>query len=372
MYQRFRIVAALLFAVSIVSCQSNSGDLSSGSSDADTRAAEWLQHDTERPFPERVPPNEPNALALPPVDATVLIPEDANLDEWESVNGGPAPWTVAGGVVVVDPGSGPIQTRASFGDMQLHIEWKAADEPSKTGQDKSNSGVFLIDDRYEIQILDTHENLTYADGSAGAIYGQHPPLANALRPTPEWQTYDIFFRGPRFGDGGGLQEPARLTVLMNGILVQNNEVLPGMTTWLQTLPYAPHPRSGRIQLQDHGSPVSFRNVWVRETPDRSAPPEGYGLYDVAELSDNEEDRLIGTYLRGGPNDTFVIERTADGLAMSMPWREGTLPMIPLSATEFQLENTAGVLTFDVGSNGSVLGVTFEMGGGVYMGTRSED
>ena len=334
------------------------------------QASAWRQHDTSRPAPPRV---EPAAdYATPPADATVLIPADPSgpdaLDAWESPDGSPAPWRVEGGAVVVEPGSGPIQTAQAFGDLQLHVEWRAADEPEKTSQNRSNSGVFLLDGRYEVQILDTYDNATYADGAAGAIYGQFPPLANPLRPSDEWQAYDVFFRGPHFGDGGEVLEPARLTVLVNGVLVQNNELLPGMTIWLESLPYAPHPRAGRIQLQDHGSPVRFRNLWVRESPDRPAPPVGYAAFDAVELTGAQADRLVGTYNRGAPGDDFVIERTADGLGLSMPWRPGVLRMIPTSPTTFELAHTAGRLTFALGADGEPTGLTLEMGGGTYRAT----
>ncbi len=301
----------------------------------------------------------------------MLIPADgSSLDAWESTEGGPAPWTVTEGAVVTVPGAGAIQTKASFGDLQLHIEWRAADEPDKTSQNRSNSGVFLLGGDYEVQILDTYENRTYADGMASAIYGQFPPLANALRPPDEWQAYDLFFRGPRFGMDGELEEPARLTVIQNGILVQNNELLTGRTTWLESMPYEPRPRTGKIQLQDHGSPVRFRNLWVRETPERAAPPEGYGRFDAVTLDAEQYDRLVGPYDRGGgDDDLFVIEWTADGLGMSMPWRSGVLRIIPLSPTRFQLAHTAGLLNFRLDAAGHPTGLTFEMGGATYQATR---
>ncbi len=227
--------ASLACAALLVTACTNATSTPSGEPAAQEveRASAWLQHDLTRPFPPRV---EPAASRLPvpaPPDATVLIPADgSSLDAWETSDGSPAPWAVADGAVVIVPGSGPIQTKASFGDLQLHIEWKAADEPEKTSQDRSNSGVFLLDGLYEVQILDTYENRTYADGSAASIYGQYPPLANALRPSDEWQAYDIFFRGARFNADGSLAQSARLTVLQNGILVQNNEQLVGLTMWL--------------------------------------------------------------------------------------------------------------------------------------------
>ncbi|MEM1044457.1 MAG: DUF1080 domain-containing protein, partial [Bacteroidota bacterium] len=275
--------------------------LSSSSTDV-PRASAWRQHDTTRLLPARVelapvPPPTPA-----PADATILIPADGgSLDAWEAMDGSPAPWTIEGDAVVIAPGSGSIRTRQPFGDVQLHLEWKAAPEPEKTSQDRSNSGVMFFEGLYEVQILDTFDNATYPDGMAGAIYGQYPPLADALRPSDQWQHYDLFFRGPRFGTDGAVLEPARLTVLINGVLVQNNELLPGSTLWMQSLPYAPHPRRGKIVLQDHGSPVRFRNVWIRETPDRPAPPDGYAEIRAADVSDADLARLVGHYERG-PGD----------------------------------------------------------------------
>ena len=329
----------------------------------------WRQHDITRPQPPRV---EPADQALPtgaPSDAVVLIGADGTgLGNWETSSGEPAPWRVEDGALEVVPGSGGIQSLESFGDAQVHIEWMPADEPEKMSQDRSNSGLFLVDGRYEIQILDVWNNQTYADGRAGAIYGQFPPLADASRPPTEWQSYDVFFRMPRFSASGELLEEARMTVVHNGVLVQNNEVLPGTTIWLESLPYEPH-GPGRIQLQDHGSPVRFRNLWVRRLPERQAPSAGYGDLEAAPLTDAEINRLVGIYDRedGGQ---FVIERLGDGLGMSMPWRSGVLPLVPLSPTTLQLKNTAG--RFEVDLEGErVTGLTFTMGGGTYRASRAE-
>lgn len=336
---------------------------------ASSSAPDWRQHDLTRPQPPRVEPASGPAGAAPPSDAVVLIgPDGSGLDAWESQGGGSAPWTVEDGALVVAPGTGGIQTTEDFGDVQLHVEWMPADEAEKDGQDRSNSGVFFIDNRYEVQILDSWDNPTYADGRAAAIYGQFPPLADATRPPGEWQSYDIFFRRPRFGDDGAVLEPARLTVLHNGVLVQNNEELPGMTMWLETIPYEAHPEAGPIGLQDHGSPVRFRNLWVRRLPERSLPPIGYGQVEAVRLTDAQYDRLVGTYDRGG-GDQFVVERTAAGVGLSMPWRPGVLRMIPTAPTTFEMANTAGRIDFDLGSDGEPTGLTFRMGGGVYPATR---
>ena len=321
----------------------------------------WRQHDVGRPQPPRV---EPGATAdAPPSDAVVLIGADgATGGRWQADGGGEVPWRTEAGALVVTPGSGGIRTRQSFGDVQVHVEWQPATEPGKAGQNRSNSGLFLVGGLYEVQVLDSWDNPTYADGRAGAIYGQFPPLADAMRAPGAWQTYDVFFRMPRFGDAGEVLEPARMTVVHNGVLVQNNEELPGTTIWLESLPYEPH-GPGPIALQDHGSPVRFRNLWVRRLPERQTPPAGYADLDAVELSDAERDRLVGRYARdeGG---TFVIERLGDGLGLSMPWRPGVLRLVPLSPTELQLANTAG--RFRVTLDGDAVSrLAFDMGGATY-------
>ena len=293
----------------------------------------------------------------------LIGPGGAGAEGWETESGEPAPWTVEGDALVLTPGGGTIRTKASFGDVQLHAEWMPADEPEKTNQDRSNSGLFLADARYEVQVLDVWENRTYNDGRAGAIYGQFPPLADASRPPGAWQSFDIFFRMPRFGDGGELLEEARMTVLHNGVLVQNNEVLPGTTMWLESLPYVAH-GPGRIALQDHGSPVRFRNLWVRRLPEREAPPAGYAAFTPVSLTDAERDLLLGRYVRGG-GGKFVVERLGDGLGFSMPWRPGVLEMIPVSVTSFELANTAGRLDFTLSADGQPAALDFSMGGAVY-------
>ncbi len=198
--------------------------------------ARWRQHDIRRPKPPEVEPAEGPIASKPPKNAVVLF-DGENLDAWQSPGGGPAKWKVADGQMETVPGAGPIETKASFGDIQLHVEWSAPSPPRGKGQDRGNSGVFLMG-QFEIQVLDSYQAETYADGQAGAIYGQYPPLFNASRPPGEWQSYDIAFRRPRFDASGNLQEPARITVFHNGILVQNNEEPFGPTSWLKWLPYA--------------------------------------------------------------------------------------------------------------------------------------
>jgi hypothetical protein len=185
-----------------------------------------------------------------------------DLSEWTSGNGAAARWKVENGYFEVAPGTGTLSTKSSFGAVQLHIEWASPAPAKGEGQDRGNSGVFLMG-RYEVQILDSYNAETYADGQAGAIYGQYPPLVNASRPPGEWQTYDIIFDPPRFGDGGALVKPAFMTVFHNGILIHDHVELFGVTRNIRPASYEAHAPQLPLTLQDHEHPVRFRNIWIR-------------------------------------------------------------------------------------------------------------
>jgi hypothetical protein len=217
----------------------------------------------ERPRPKVVTPGA-WVPTPPPPDAVVLF-DGRSLDRWRLADSteSPAGWKLTDGYMEVVPGSGGIATAEGFGDAQLHIEWMTPAPPEGTGQDRGNSGVFLMR-QYEVQVLDSYQNDTYPDGQAGAIYGQYPPLVNASRPPGEWQSYDIVFHRPRFAGDGSLESPARMTVLQNGILVQDNATLVGPTSNQERRPYVAHADRLPITLQDHGHRVRFRNVWIRE------------------------------------------------------------------------------------------------------------
>lgn len=212
--------------------------------------------------------------APPPSDAIVLF-DGRDLSQWASVkDGGPADWRVHDGVVtVVKGGGGNIETRRKFGSYQLHLEWQVPEGIVGEGQARGNSGVFLAstgkgDLGYEVQILDSYQNPTYANGQAGAIYKQFVPLANPIRPPGAWQSYDIVWTAPRFRADGAVERPAAVTVLMNGVLVQDHVLLKGPTVWLGQPAYSPH-GDLPIKLQSHGdpsAPISFRNIWVRPLP----------------------------------------------------------------------------------------------------------
>jgi len=191
----------------------------------------------------------------PPSDAVVLF-DGQDLSKWNNAER----WTVEAGVMVA--GRGDVVSKEEFGDCQLHIEWSAPAEVQGSGQGRGNSGIFLMN-TYEIQILDSYENETYADGQAGGIYKQTPPMVNVMRPPGEWNAYDIFWTAPRFHEDGTLQSPAYITAVHNGVLILNHFELLGDTPYHRPPEYKAHASQGPIRLQDHGNPVRFRNIWVR-------------------------------------------------------------------------------------------------------------
>jgi hypothetical protein len=223
---------------------------------------DYPQHSMDRPQPPVVTPGAAPGGA--PSDAVVLF-NGRDLSEWVDDSGRPARWTVGTGEFVVNPGTGGIHTRRAFGDVQLHVEWSAPTPPEGEGQERGNSGVFLMRE-YEVQVLDSWHNVTYADGAASAIFGQYPPLVNAVRPPGEWNAYDIIFHAPRWSANGTLAAPARMTVLVNGVVVQDNVELTGPTAYQARPPYTREADRLPIELQDHHYPVRFRNIWVRELP----------------------------------------------------------------------------------------------------------
>jgi hypothetical protein len=227
-----------------------------GAQITDPKATEFYE-----PVPPKVKPGDD--CGDPPADAIVLLGPDAATDEWvDEDTGGPVEWTREDGTLVVNPGTGYIATRRKFGSVQLHVEWRSPDEPDREGQDRGNSGVFLMG-RYEIQVLESEGSDTYTNGQAGSVYKQTPPLVNALRPMGEWQSYDIIFTAPEFNADGMLIRPAYVTVLMNGVVVQNHFEIKGPTEYIGLPNYTAH-GDDVIRLQDHSNKVAYRNIWVRE------------------------------------------------------------------------------------------------------------
>jgi hypothetical protein len=204
----------------------------------------------------------PGTGAKPPSDAIVLF-DGTDLSQWQHEDGSAARWKVRDGAFTVAGSTGAVETRQSFGDVQLHIEWRTPAEIESEGQGRGNSGVFL-QKIYEVQILDSYQNNTYANGQAASLYKQHIPLVNASKGPGEWQAYDIIFEAPRFDDDGALLKPAFVTVLHNNVLVQNHVELLGPTLYTGEPSYTAHPDRRPLLLQDHGNPVMYRNIWLLE------------------------------------------------------------------------------------------------------------
>jgi hypothetical protein len=215
--------------------------------------------DVDKQAPPVVTPGDGTT---PPSDAIVLF-NGGDLSKWEKSNGDPAQWELKDGIMTVIPGRGWIQTKQLFGDIQLHLEWRAPSEVTRDGQGRGNSGVFLMG-KYEVQILDSYDNYTYPNGQAAAIYKQHVPLVNACRKPGEWQTFDIIFMAPRFNEQGRVTHAARVTVIHNGVLVQNNVEIWGESVNTGLPIYTKHSEKLPLTLQNHAKPVSFRNIWIRE------------------------------------------------------------------------------------------------------------
>lgn len=219
----------------------------------------WAVHDESRPRPQVVMPGSTDND--PPSDAIVLF-DGTGLSAWKSGNdGSDAKWKVQDGYIEVVPKTGDIESRQAFGSCQLHIEWRTPDQIKGDGQDRGNSGVFLMG-KYEVQVLDTYDNPTYADGQAAAVYGQKPPLVNVCKKPGQWQTYDIIFHAPVF-EGVKVIKPATLTVFQNGVLVQDHWEIQGSTFHKIRAHYEPHAEKLPLKLQDHGNPMRFRNIWIR-------------------------------------------------------------------------------------------------------------
>jgi hypothetical protein len=319
----------------------------------------WKMHDMSRPRPPVVQVPDLKLPVAPPSDAIVLF-DGRDLSHWRNAEGGPAKWTVRDGYFATTAGTGSIHTKESFGDVQLHLEWSTPTPAQGAGQGRGNSGVFLMG-LYEIQVLDSYQNDTYADGQAAAVYGQYPPLCNASRPPGEWQSYDIFFRRPRFDADGTLLRPARVTVLHNGVLVQDNVDLSGPTSWLQNAPYQVHADRLPLSLQDHANPVRFRNIWARDLaqdpPRAVVSPSGpsptavpFGIVD----------RYLGTYENKG-GFKIVIMRQGESVFMNVG--SDRVLLEPRSERSFLFLGVDGSLEFTVDGTGIPDSCYFRTGGG---------
>lgn len=224
---------------------------------------QWHVHDINRPQPVKITAgacSTQTTVGLPPSDAEVLF-DGKDLSKWHAAKGGPAPWTVRDGYMEVVPHSGDIYTREEFGSIQLHVEWRTPSPLKPEHVYQGNSGVFLYG-FYELQVFESSVNLIYADGQAGAIYGQNPPLVNPSRAAGQWQTFDIIFIPAVFKDGK-LETPAYLTAFQNGVLIQNHTAIMGDSGHRILPVYKDHGPKGPVRLQEHGDPVRYRNIWVR-------------------------------------------------------------------------------------------------------------
>ena len=255
------VLAPLVAAALLVAAEPKADPYPIGYSDTPLiqEGGKWKVHDIDRPRPAPVYPGRGPGDA--PADAVILF-DGKNTDQFRGKDGAPCPWKIENGELIVN--GGDVWTKASFGSCQVHLEWKTHPKTEGHSQKKGNAGIFFMD-RYETQILDCENNLTYADGMAGSVYGQTPPLVNAVRPAGEWQTYDIIFTAPRV-ENGKVVEPGYITTFLNGIVVQNHTKILGPTVHKKATSYTgTFPTQAPFRFQDHKNsvPNRLRNIWVR-------------------------------------------------------------------------------------------------------------
>lgn len=329
------------FAISTGVCTTAMGQLPSG----------WKAHDLKRPAAKVVTPAE--TVGQPPSDAIVLF-DGTDMAAWRASGGGDAKWKIVDGAMESVPRSGFVVSQEEFGDCQIHLEFASPIKVKGNGQGRGNSGVFLMG-QFEVQVLDSYENPTYTDGSAGSIYGQYPPLVNASRKPGQWQSYDIIFRRPRFDEQGKLAQPARITVLHNGVLIQDNSEPFGPTNWIQHKDYEKMKgkTKGPLSLQDHGNPVRYRNIWVRPLePSRPTPEKRYDPV-VITLEAADAQKLVGQY--GNNKVEFK-----DGKMVFLFRGSIALEMIPHSKTEFGFLKSAGSLKFEMDEAGKPVSLELQL------------
>jgi hypothetical protein len=317
----------------------------------------WIGHDRTRPLPPVVDPglsSTQERAGKAPSDAVVLF-DGSDLSKWVAMNGEPTKWIVRDGAMECVPGSGYIRTVQCFGDAQVHVEFATPAKPEGSSQGRGNSGFFFGGTRYEIQVLDSFENKTYADGSCASIYNQYPPLVNASRSPGQWQGYDIIWTAPRFEADGKLRSPAHVTLFHNGVLVHHNVELIGDTGWVTRGPYHAHPEKLPISIQDHGNPVRFRNIWVRELG-RPGRPEFY-------LADKLLDGYVGRY---EVSEDRIVDVTRREGNLCFKWAGEDFLMYATSPSrffakttdiqvEFKKEGNDAVAYFSVGEDGGMRG-----------------
>ncbi len=315
-------------------------------------------HDIDRPKPPIVTPNRISAPVLAPSDAIVLFEGD-DLSQWKSGNK-PAKWIVKNGYMESVPGAGYLRTAESFGDVQLHVEWAAPVPVKGKSQGRGNSGIFLMG-KYEVQVLDSYKNDTYADGQAASIYGQAPPLVNASLPPGEWQTYDIVFRRPRF-DGDQLVSPAELTVFHNGVLAQEHKKLWGPTAWLKHDPYEPHAAEKPITIQDHGNPVRYRNIWVRKLADKVDHTRAKRITSDVKWTEEQVNAVTGKYGK------YKI-RSDEG-SLKLDWENRSFDLIPVSDSRLEFATTSAHIDVEC-KEGEPCKITVDLMGSRSSATRDK-
>lgn len=343
---------------------------------------QWLPNDTRRPLPSVVTPSA--EFGGPPSDAIILF-NGKNLDAWEGQDGNAPRWRIEDGDLVVVPGTGNIHTKQGFGDCQLHVEWMEPTPARGTDQSRGNSGVMLMS-LYEVQVLDMWQNKTYADGGAGAIYGQYPPLVTASRKSGQWQAYDIVFRRPQFNASGHLISPARFTVFQNGILVQDDTQPTGPTAFHDRPPYMPGPDRLPLMLQDHGSPVRYRNIWIRELP--PSVPNLHYTTAVPIAVDAKDMALYAGRYELSPNSSIEFQvsgknLTAQRLSTGTGRGQGeaaagqrTAPpveLVPVNHDQFigEWSGNSMRVTFIRGADGKVSGVVIQQAATYHYAPKAE-
>jgi hypothetical protein len=326
----------------------------------------WLAHDMNRPRPCVVGPGK-LTLPVPPAEDAVVLFDGGDLSKWRDPQGGPARWRLKEGAIESVPLSGYLFSADKFGDVQLHVEWATPSPANGRGQGRGNSGVFLMG-LYEVQVLDSYQNDTYPDGQAGAIYGQYPPLVNVCLPPGEWQSFDIAFRRPRFSESGTIARPGRISVHHNGVLVQDSVEIWGPTAWLQNMPYTSLGDKLPITLQDHGNPVRYRNIWLRNLKESVADPPADERKFV-NLSADQLKAFVGAY-KTTLGDFGAIELNDGQLQLHMKTGQ-VIDLLPTSDHEFAMRWTAGNLSFEMKEPGQVAGFTMSLGGERYPIRRHE-
>ena len=323
-------------------------------------ARDWLGHDRTHPRPPVVTgavPSTPERAGRAPSDAVVLF-DGSGLSAWVAMDGQPTRWVARDGAMECVPGSGYIRTLQNFGDCQLHIEFATPSPPEGSSQGRGNSGVFFGGTRYEIQVLDSYQNDTYPDGSCAAIYHQYPPLVNASRPPGEWQTFDVIWTAPRFDGEGMLISAPRVTLFHNGVLVHHHAELIGETGWLRREGFRAHPEKQPIALQDHGNPVRYRNIWVRELGDPGKPE--------FTLATSLLDSYAGRYQTG--RNQFV-DVTRDGGNLILKFHGVDFRMFAQAPDHFFAKTVDVQAVFGTSAEGPTIHITVGEDAGGTRGTK---